>query len=397
VIYFEEALRVIFANKVRSLLTVTGLIIGVGAVIAIQVLGNSMSGAIAGTLGNLSDNSFIIFPGSTQSNYERAMVTRSDITELSAMPNVAQAVPMVGASDLLRHGHEQARYYINGDPVEPFNNVPLAMGRRFTAEEVDSSANICVLSDRAYHRLFPHGGNPLGQSVYAGVHRYLIVGVTAPPRNGLLNLQFGGNVSVPYTTILRQYIRGERVGAARIIVKDVSSLSLTEVAAIKELRALHGNQRLEYSTFDKAQLTQGINQVFGAMTLVVAFIGAVSLLVAGIGIMNIMLVSVTERTREIGVRKAIGATRTQVLAQFFIEALLLCGIGCSIGLALGLAIGWSVNTFAIVKLTGYTAPLPWVASAILTILFTAVVTIAFGTYPAYRAAALDPIEALRYE
>jgi putative ABC transport system permease protein len=133
------------------------------------------------------------------------------------------------------------------------------------------------------------------------------------------------------------------------------------------------------------------------MTVVVAFIGAVSLLVAGIGIMNIMLVSVTERTREIGIRKAIGATRAQVLGQFFIEALLLCGIGCSIGLALGLAIGWSVNTFAIVKLTGYTAPLPWVASAILTIIFTAVVTIAFGTYPAYRAAALDPIEALRYE
>jgi macrolide transport system ATP-binding/permease protein len=397
VIYFEEALRVIFGNKIRSLLTITGLIIGVGAVIAIQVLGNSMSGAIGGTLGNMSDNSFIIFPGSTQSNYISAMVTRSDVTELASLPNVEQAIPMVGASDLLRHGHEHARYYINGDPVAPFNNAPLAMGRRFTQQEVDSAANICVLSDRAYHRLFPQGGDPIGESVYAGVHRYVVVGVTAAPRNGLLNLQFGGNVSVPYTTMLRQYIRGERVGAARIIVKDATFLSATEVAAIKQLRISHGNQRLEYSTFDKAQLTQGINQIFGAMTVVVAFIGAVSLLVAGIGIMNIMLVSVTERTREIGIRKAIGATRTQVLGQFFIEALLLCGIGCSAGLALGLAIGWSVNTFAIVKLTGYTAPLPWLASAILTIVFTAVVTIAFGTYPAYRAAALDPIEALRYE
>lgn len=396
-IYLEEALRVIFANKVRSLLTVTGLIIGVAAVIAIQVLGNSMSGAVSGTLGNMSDNSFIIFPGNTQSNYVRAMVTRSDVSALSTMSNVAQAVPMVGANDLIRHGHEQARYYMTGDPVEPFSNAPLAMGRRFTQEDVDTAANICVLSDRAYHRLFPHGGDPIGESVYAGDHRYVIVGVTAPPRNGLLNLQFGGNMSVPYTTILRQYIRGERVGAARIIVKDTALLTATEVAAIKELRTLHGNQRLEYSTFDKAQLTHGISQIFGAMTVVVAFIGAVSLLVAGIGIMNIMLVSVTERTREIGIRKAIGATRTKVLAQFFIEALLLCGIGCGIGLAIGLAIGWSVNTFAIVKLTGYTAPLPWVQSAVLTILFAAVVTIAFGTYPAYRAASLDPIEALRYE
>jgi putative ABC transport system permease protein len=113
--------------------------------------------------------------------------------------------------------------------------------------------------------------------------------------------------------------------------------------------------------------------------------------------MNILLVSVTERTREIGVRKAIGATRGQVLAQFFIEALLLCSIGCGIGLAIGLALGWSVNNFAIVKITGYTAPVPWIQAALITIAFTAVVTLAFGTYPAYRAAQLDPIEALRYE
>ena len=133
------------------------------------------------------------------------------------------------------------------------------------------------------------------------------------------------------------------------------------------------------------------------MTLIVALIGAVSLVVAGIGIMNIMLVSVTERTREIGVRKAIGATSGQVLAQFFIEALLLSLVGCGIGLCIGLTIGWSVNTFALVRLSGVVAPIPWLQSVAIAVGFATIVTLLFGTYPAFRAARLNPIEALRYE
>jgi putative ABC transport system permease protein len=133
------------------------------------------------------------------------------------------------------------------------------------------------------------------------------------------------------------------------------------------------------------------------MTIVVALIGAVSLLVAGIGIMNIMLVSVAERTREIGVRKAIGARRGQVLVQFFIEALILCGAGCAIGWAIGVGLGAAVNRFAIIKVTGSVVPVPWLQTIATTFIFAAVVTLAFGTYPAFRAASLDPIEALRYE
>ncbi len=133
------------------------------------------------------------------------------------------------------------------------------------------------------------------------------------------------------------------------------------------------------------------------MTGVVGLIGAVALLVAGIGIMNIMLVSVAERTREIGIRKAIGATSAQVLVQFFLEALLLCSIGCGIGLGVGLGLGGLVNSIFIIKLTGTISPLPWVQSAVTAASFAAIVTLAFGTYPAFRAARLDPIEALRYE
>lgn len=133
------------------------------------------------------------------------------------------------------------------------------------------------------------------------------------------------------------------------------------------------------------------------LTLIVAVIGAVSLVVAGIGILNIMLVSVAERTREIGIRKAIGATRFQILMQFFIEALLLSSIGCGIGLVLGLALGGAVDEFGIVKLSGVVPAIPWIRATAIAVGFATIVTLLFGTYPAYRAARLDPIEALRYE
>ncbi len=395
--YVQEALRVLFENRVRSLLTIAGLIIGVGAVIAIQVLGKSMSGAIDGALGTMSDDSFFVQPSQTQGDYVRAEVTRSDLTDLAALPNVSAVIPLMGANDLIAHGHAQARYYITGDAVTPFNNGPLQYGRRLLPAEIQQAQAVCVITNRAYHKLFPQGGNPIGQTIYAGVHRYVVVGVLAPPRTGLLNFTFGGDLYAPYTTVMRQYLHGDRVGAARVIVANPSALSSTEVAVIDRLRKLHGDSRLLYTTFDKAQLTQGVNGIFGVMTIVVAFIGAVSLVVAGIGIMNIMLVSVTERTREIGVRKAIGATHGQILAQFFVEALLLCGFGCGAGMLLGLAIGTAVNALAIVKLTGYAAPVPWAQSLIIAGAFTIFVTLAFGTYPAFRAAQLDPIEALRYE
>jgi putative ABC transport system permease protein len=164
---------------------------------------------------------------------------------------------------------------------------------------------------------------------------------------------------------------------------------------IQKLKELHGNAAgISYQTGDKAQLTGGINSVFTALTVIVGLIGLVSLIVAGIGIMNIMLVSVAERTREIGVRKAIGARRGQILIQFFLEAFMLCGAGCMIGLGIGLGVGAFVNEFFIIKLTGTVTPLPWGEAASIALGFAAFVTL---VYPALRAASLNPIEALRYE
>jgi len=395
--YLEEALQVLLANKARSILTMLGLIIGVGAVVAIQTLGSSMAGAISGSLGNLADNTFFIFPSATQANFQRALINMSDMAGLAGLQNVTVAMPLTGANDLVRHEHRQGRYFITGDAATPFNNAPLQSGRRIAQDDIRYAQSVAVITDKAYRKLFAPGDNAVGSTIYVGPHRYVVIGVLAPPRVGLLNAQFGGDVYAPYTTVISQYLRGSKVSAVRVVVADPSAIASTEVAVINKLRALHGDRNLEYTSFDKQQLTGGINGIFGVMTIVVALIGAISLLVAGIGIANIMLVSVTERTREIGVRKAIGANRSQILWQFLIEALMLCGIGCTLGMAIGLAIGQSVNSLAIVKLTGYIAPLPWLQSLLITAAFAIIVTVAFGTYPAFRAAQLDPIEALRYE
>jgi len=397
--YLEEAWRVLLANSVRSILTILGLIIGVGAVIAIQMLGNNMASAVNGMLSGMSDNTFVLFPNQQQQNVRMAGIHLGDLNSVvENVPGIEAAMPVAFLTELVHVGHNTGRYGISADSPVSINGTPILYGRGFTDQDITSNANVTVISNPAYHRLFPNGNNPIGQSIYAGDYRYVIVGVLQAPHSGLLPPLFVHDISIPWTTYVAQYLHGSTIYAARFVVSDPSRMSALEVAVINELRALHGNAAgQEYQSFDKAQITQGINGIFNALTLIVALIGAVSLLVAGIGIMNIMLVSVAERTREIGVRKAIGARSSQILLQFFIEALLLCGSGCAIGMALGLGLGELVNQAFISKLTGSLLPIPWLLALITAGSFAIVVTLAFGTYPAYLASRLDPIEALRYE
>jgi putative ABC transport system permease protein len=397
--YLEEALQVLLANKARTFLTIIGLIIGVFAVIAIEVLGHSMAGSIDEALGAIADDTFVVFPGSHQHDFAKAAMRLSDLDAIVAnVPNVEAAVPLGVVRQLTRHGHDIGNLSIAADSSDPFARLPLAYGRTLADDDISSRATVCVLSWKSYQRLFPDGGDPTGQSIYSGRFRYVVVGVLSQPRQGALNATFGGDVSIPYTTFLRQYVRGDRIFAARFTVNDPSAMSLTEVAVIREIRALRGlDAETTYQTFDKAQLTGSINVIFRAITFVVGLIGAVSLLVAGIGVMNIMLVSIAERTREIGTRKAIGARRNQILMQFLIESAMMSSLGCFIGMALGLIAGGAINSIFIVKLTGYTAQLPYVEALLITAGFATLVTLAFGLYPAFRASQLDPIEALRYE
>jgi putative ABC transport system permease protein len=395
--YFSEAFSVLLANRVRSLLTVTGLIIGVTAVIAIQVLGAGMAGAVTGILGALNDQTFIVAPNQQQADFTRAAIRLSDLERASdAVPNVFAAVPAGGLARVIGFGHTERRLLVGpGVPERYAISTPIRFGRKYDDDDIRLGRNVCILSDVAYTKL-GISGDPTGASLRVGDQRYTIVGVLGADKTGLLPLNFNLDVTVPYTAYERELLHGHPIAYARVLMVDGSKVEQTEADTLSWLRGIKRG-RVEYVTFDRKSFSKGVDGIFGAITVVVALIGAVSLLVAGIGILNIMLVSVAERTREIGLRKAIGATRFQVLLQFFIEALALSGFGCLVGLLLGVAVGGFVNSAFIVNISGVVAPIPWVRSILIATIFTTVVTVAFGTYPAWRAATLDPIEALRYE
>ncbi|HEY4439474.1 MAG TPA: ABC transporter permease [Candidatus Elarobacter sp.] len=395
--YVAEALSVLGANRVRSILTVLGLIIGVTAVIAIQILGAGMSGAVSGILGQLSDRTFFVVPNQRQADFTRAAIKLDDLKRLRfGVPNVVDAVPGGATVRDARFGHVHRKLGIGAQADERFaTSTPIRWGRKIDIDDIAEARHVCVISGEAADKL-QITDNPVGGALRVGDRRYTIVGVLAKSKAGILPSLSNLEVSIPYTTYENEYARGRAIIAMRVLLDDTSKLAQTESDTLVWLAKLkHG--RAEYQTFDRKSFSQAVDGIFAGVTLVVGLIGAVSLLVAGIGILNIMLVSVAERTREIGLRKAIGATRLQVLLQFFIEALVLSAFGCLVGLVLGVGIGAAVNQIAIVQLSGVVAPIPWLRSIAIATGFATLVTLAFGTYPAWRAATLDPIEALRYE
>jgi putative ABC transport system permease protein len=395
--YVAEALGVLAANRIRTILTALGLIIGVTAVIAIQVLGAGMAGAVNGILGGISDRAFFVFPNQRQTNFTRASIRLEDLRKIKyAVPNVVDALPFGGPARVARYGHTSRRVSFGAGVPERFaSSTPAVYGRKLSNDDITEARHVAVISDEAATKLNIHG-DATGTSLRVGERRYTIVGILDKSRSGVLPQITNIDVAIPYTTYENEYARGRAILGARVLVNDVSQIAQTEAATVEWLQKLkHG--RAEYQTFDRKSFSQAVDGIFAVITFVVALIGAVSLLVAGIGILNIMLVSVAERTREIGLRKAIGATRFQVLLQFFIEALALSAFGCLVGLVLGVTLGALVNGLAIVKLSGVVAPIPWLRSILIATSFATVVTLAFGTYPAWRAATLDPIEALRHE
>lgn len=398
--YIFEAASVLLANRMRSILTMIGLIVGVAAIVAIQVAAAGMAGAVGGILKGMNANTFYVFPKTTQSNNVRAGLHRSDLALLEQLPGIQTAIPWSGGRTMVDAGHNRVRLKFGGESDKRFSTAPVVAGHALDADDIASAASVCVLSHNALARLFPGTTDPsavLGESIYVGSKRYVIVGVLGTTKIDTASLGFdiSNDVAIPYTTYYNNYQRGSAFFGVQVLGTQSASLSDIEKRAKAALSQAHNGA--EYQVFDLGFFTKTINGFFAVVGFIVSAIGAISLVVAGIGIMNIMLVSVTERTREIGVRKAIGARKAQILAQFFIEALLLSGIGCFAGMFIGVLLGGGANIAFISRISGVTAPIPWLEVLVIAAGFATLVTVAFGTYPAFRAAQLDPIEALRYE
>jgi putative ABC transport system permease protein len=277
------------------------------------------------------------------------------------------------------------------------DSTPLAEGRLFNEQDLSAHRRVAILSAQARHEMLGDEGSALGQFVRLNGSDFEVVGVQAAPINqGLLGAGNNGliTVTIPYSLIPQlgyTYVFG-----LTIVAPDSESLNRVADEAIAALKKLHG-ARAQYQERDIKQLNEGIQRVFGILTGVITVVAGISLIVGGVGIMNIMLVSVTERTREIGIRKAIGATRGDILLQFLVEALLLCFIGGLIGLAIGVGLAEIVIHLWIKQLTPDLVSFAWGPIIAVSVLFSVGVGVLFGTYPAVRASFLNPIEALRYE
>jgi putative ABC transport system permease protein len=397
--FVGQALGIIWHNPLRSLLTMLGLIIGVGSVIAILAVGDSTTKSVLNILSPYSLASSFVFPKEQQPDPQLAAIRYDDAQRLQRMvPEAREVLPIVNLSIKTRVNHRnQTVRVVTAGAGQGFDTTPMDQGRLFDQHDIAAHRKVAILSNRARQILFPDAASAIGQHIRLNGSDFEVIGVQAPPINaGLLGGSAAGlsTMIIPYTLIPQlgyTYVFG-----LSVVAYNAASLPRVTNAAIAALQKIHGG-RAQYASRDIKQLSDVVTQVLGVLTGVIGVVASISLIVGGVGIMNIMLVSVTERTREIGIRKAIGATRTDIILQFFVEALLLCIIGGTIGLITGVLLAELVIHTWIKLLTPALVSFAWGPIILVAIAFSVGVGVLFGTYPAVRASYLNPIEALRYE
>ena len=401
------ALRALRANILRSVLTTLGIIIGVAAVIVMIAVGAGAEARMAQLISSLGSNLIMVLPGSgTAGGVHLGVGTRPSITEDDAaaiqreIPSVQVAAPSMRGSGQVVSGNLNWSTVIYGVTTEYLEarDWEMAGGRVFTAEEVKGAAKVALLGNTVLANLFP-GQDPLGRILRINRVPFKVIGVLRDKGETLMGRDQDDTVFIPLSTARKRVLGGRELGGNTVDTIFVKAwnpglVSLT-VDQVKELlrqrHRLRSGQDDDFFIRNLSEILEARAESSRAMSLLLAAVASVSLLVGGIGIMNIMLVSVTERTREIGLRMAVGAQSHDILGQFLIESVTLSLIGGLIGVVLGL--GGSVAMATL----GEWPTVIEIKSVVLAFGFSAAVGVFFGFYPARKAARLDPIEALRYE
>jgi putative ABC transport system permease protein len=391
--YLAEAGASLWRNRTRSILTMLGMIIGSASIITVFGLSRAATSGIEGTFRSFGTFPIVVQVDASQTYPDRAQLRYSDAERVAADlgPAVLAVEPDFTRTWKVGRGSASDHFSVSAAGVYPNDDsLTLSAGRKLDAQDVDSAARVVVLSQSVADRFFPDH-DAVGMDLTMNGGRYTIVGVYNPITSPFITALSGNDfIAVPYSTFYR---------AVNAPPDDFSiypapgfTADMLRDQIVASLQHIHGTEA-QYQVIDGAGFLKGFDDVLNIAGTSLAAIGTVALIVAGIGIMNIMLVTVTERTREIGIRKSIGASRRDIILQFLMEAVVLALIGGGCGLLLG--IGFTVlGAYALSKELGDLV-VPYVLVVSIALAFSGAVGILFGLYPAYRAAALDPIEALR--
>lgn len=386
----NTSVKALNENKVRSALTILGVVIGVFAVISLVSVGIGMRNYISESFDSIGSNLVFVVPGKLDllddpaKSYNKNKLAEKHVKllETYAKDYIIGISPSVRLSDVSKYKTKTYATIVVGSSIDAprISSIEPDLGRYFLRSELRSKAKVAVIGDAVYKELFGTQ-NPIGLPIKVGSETFEVVGTLKKKEQ-----RFDEAIIIPYTTVMEVYDIENFSGIA-IKVKD--DLNVDRVIAQLELALLRDLRADDFTVMSQADVSSSIQSILGILTAALGAIAGISLLVGGIGIMNIMLVSVTERTREIGLRKALGATQANITFQFMVESILLSVTGGGIGLLLGWIASLILGQFVKTEVPLY--------AVVVAFGFSVFVGIVFGTYPAVKAGKKDPIEALRYE
>lgn len=401
---FKIAMRAIAANKLRSFLTMLGIIIGVASVIAMMAIGQGSKKSIQANISEMGSNMIMIRPGqdkgpggAQQDASDMQTLKLKDYEALKEQAKYLSAIsPSVNSSGQFINGNNNTPstiYGISPDYLK-IRQQKVKDGEMFTDEEVRSSAKVCVIGKTVADNLFTNGEDPVGKVVRFNKIPFRVVGVLESKGYNSFGMDQDDVVLAPYTTVMKRilsvtYLQGINASA---VTEDMTDLAIEDITTIlRENHKLKASDDDNFTIRSQQEMAEMMNSTSDTMTVLLLVVACISLVVGGIGIMNIMYVSVTERTKEIGLRMSVGARGIDILNQFLIESVLLSVTGGLIGVIVGIGAAVGINVFAHWPIQIQ----PW--SVLLSFAVCSATGIFFGWYPAKKAASLDPIEAIRYE
>lgn len=403
------ALRAIAANKMRSFLTALGIIIGIAAVITMLAIGQGSKASIKANIAEMGSNMIMISPGADmrggvrQDASSMETLKQADYQSIKEDCNYISAIsPTVNSSGQWIYGNNNTQssiYGVNQDYLS-IRQLKVADGEMFTDTDIKAAAKVCILGQTVVDYLFPDGSDPIGKVVRFNSIPFRVIGVLQKKGYNSMGMDQDDLVLAPYTTVMKRILAQTYLGGivCSAITEEASQPAQDQISEIlrhnhklKDATETNEADEDDFNIRSQEEISSMMNSTMSTITILLGSVAGISLLVGGIGIMNIMYVSVTERTREIGLRMSVGARGIDILNQFLIEAILLSVTGGIIGVILGVSLSLSLNAFLHIA----TQIEPW--SIIMSFAVCTFTGVFFGWYPAKKAARLDPIEAIRYE